>query len=74
MTRRKAIRYGKTILDLRDAEGNKRFDSLALFRKPQDERGIRYAIGVRDVKTGQMLRLSTRHEARKFLKEQARNK
>jgi hypothetical protein len=72
MTRRQAIRYGKLILDLKDEQDNKRFDSLALFRKPQDERGIRYAIGVRDVRSGQMLRLSTRHEVNRFLKEQKR--
>ncbi len=72
MTRRQAIRYGKLILELKDEDSSKRFDSLALFRKPQDERGTRYAIGVRDVKTGQMLRLSSRHEVSRFLKEHKR--
>ena len=69
MTRQHTTHYIKEILAVRDDEGNRMFDSVALIRKPQSRRGQRYAISVRDVKSGHTLRLSTKREVALFLKK-----
>ena len=69
MTRQQTTHYIREILAVRDDEGNRKFDSVALIRKPQSRRGQRYAISVRDVKSGHTLRLSTKREAAVFLKK-----
>ena len=69
MTRHQTTHYIKEILALKDEAGNNRFDSVALIRKPQSRHGQRYAISVRDVKSGRTLRLSTKHEVALFLKK-----
>lgn len=69
MTRQQTTYYIKEILAVRDDEGNRKFDSVALIRKPQSRRGQRYAISVRDVKSGHTLRLSTKREVALFLKK-----
>jgi len=69
MTRQQTSNYIKEILALKDEEGSKMFDSVALIRKPQSRRGQRYAISVRDVKSGQTLRLSTKRDVALLIKK-----
>jgi hypothetical protein len=69
MTKRQTTNYIKEILAIKDEEGNRKFDSVALIRKPQSRRGQRYAISVRDVTSGQTVRLSTKREVALFLKK-----
>jgi hypothetical protein len=69
MTKRQTTHYIKEILAVKDDEGNNLFDTVSLVRKPQGRRGQRYAISVRDVKSGQTVRISTKREIALFLKK-----
>jgi hypothetical protein len=69
MTKHQVTHYIKEILAIKDEEGSNRFDTVSLIRKPRSRRGQRFAISVRDVKSGQTLRLSTKHEVAVFLKK-----
>jgi hypothetical protein len=63
------MRCGKQLLELTDEEGGRLFDSLALYGKPREEGPKLYAVGVRHVKSGEMMRFKTTHEVARFLKE-----
>jgi len=69
MTKHQTTRFIKEILAIKDEEGNNLFDTVSLVRKPRGRRGQRFAISVRDVKSEQTLRLSTKHEVALFLKK-----
>jgi len=70
MTKRQATHYSERICELRDPEGNKRFDSPAFHIKPHSSHTKRYAISVHDINTGHTLSFQTGHEAAQFLKQQ----
>jgi hypothetical protein len=74
MTKHQTNHFIKEILAITDEEGKNLFDSVALIRKPQSRRGQRFAISVRDVRSGHTLRLSTRHEVALFIKQQKKRR
>jgi hypothetical protein len=72
MKRKQALGHGKELLAVVDEQGERMFDSLALFAKPRESGQKLYSISVRDLKSGEMLRFWTTHEVHRFLKAQKR--